>query len=301
MLRLVASKVSNRCFLGAAAVAVVGGGYGKTSYTAQDSSTNDIVIPDDRYIGGVKIYGTGLADDPCPGSKQGKGVQHLNSSYWIEDLVVFIAENLPLLQAHLKYTQHADPEFQFNYFLNQANMYFIRSEKKGLRTAAARYEWMQASWFIMCAMEVDKFSYSKYSNEQRDEMKAAFYESYLNDPVSVEAKRLADKGILPPAGGSTLPTGRIDLLSKVALDRLGLHNELVVLKYGMEQAGIPLQEGFKLSKRIDSTKRHFDEAHHHEYHEDAIAHLMWNFMCIYHVSLLKPEMNDLPNYEALRG
>jgi len=300
---LVASgKVASRCFMGAAAVTLVGGGYrfGKTSCTAQDSSTN-IVTPDDRYIGGVKIYGAGLAEDPCPGSKQGKGVQHLNSSYWIEDLAVFIAENLPLLQAHLKYTQHADPEFQFNYFLNQANMYFIRSEKKGLRTATARHEWMQASWFVMCAMEVDKFSYSKYTSEQRVKMKEAFFNSYLNDPVSAEAKRLAGKGIVPPAGGSTLPAGRVDLLSKVALERLALHNELVVLKYGMEQAGMPLQEGFKLSKRIDSTKRHFDEAHHHEYHEDAIAHLMWNFMCIYHVALLKPEMNNLPNYEALRG
>ena len=44
------------------------------------------------------------------------------------------------------------------------------------------------------------------------------------------------------------------------------------LKYG-DGADQWLREGFSVAKRIDSTKRHFDESHKRERAEDAIAHL----------------------------
>ena len=61
-----------------------------------------------------------------------------------------------------------------------------------------------------------------------------------------------------------------------------------------------LDAGFKLSARIDSLKRHFESVHARDYSEDHIAHLIWGFMAIYHVNALFPQMNDLPNFEALR-
>ena len=44
-----------------------------------------------------------------------------------------------------------------------------------------------------------------------------------------------------------------------------------------------MRDGFKLSKRVDSLKRHIDEAYIKKEDEDAIAHLIWNFMAIWHV------------------
>ena len=37
-----------------------------------------------------------------------------------------------------------------------------------------------------------------------------------------------------------------------------------------------------------------------DYSEDHIAHLIWNFMAIYHVLCVFPHMNDLVNFEALK-
>lgn len=41
--------------------------------------------------------------------------------------------------------------------------------------------------------------------------------------------------------------------------------------------------------------------HARDYSEDHISHLIWGFMAIYHVNLLYPELNDMPNLEALRS
>ena len=59
-----------------------------------------------------------------------------------------------------------------------------------------------------------------------------------------------------------------------------------------------MRDGFPLSKRVDSLKRHIDESHQKLWHEDAIAHLIWNFMAIYHVLKVMPEKNDLLQYEG---
>jgi hypothetical protein len=48
------------------------------------------VSRDDDYISDIKIWGVGIKQDPIPGEKRGKGIQHLNSSYWMYDLATFI-------------------------------------------------------------------------------------------------------------------------------------------------------------------------------------------------------------------
>jgi hypothetical protein len=60
-----------------------------------------------------------------------------------------------------------------------------------------------------------------------------------------------------------------------------------------------MRNGFKLSARVDSLKRHIDEAYMKKKDEDAIAHLIWNFMAIWHVLCVFPGMNDLPNYSKI--
>merc|ERR1711907_403617 len=88
-------------------------------------------------------------------------------------------------------------------------------------------------------------------------------------------------------------------MGKMALERLALHNELCCQLWGPENADQWLREGFQVSKRIDSVKRHLDEAHKLEREEDAIGHAIWNFMAVYHVVMVFPGCNDLPNYEMI--
>lgn len=83
----------------------------------------------------------------------------------------------------------------------------------------------------------------------------------------------------------------------VAMERLAINNELSALKYRDPEQ--PMREGFMLSKRIDSLKRHFESAHHGDESEDHCIHLLWNFMAIYHVNKVFPKKNDLVNYAAL--
>jgi hypothetical protein len=49
---------------------------------------------------------------------------------------------------------------------------------------------------------------------------------------------------------------RIDLIPSVALERLGLHNELCAIKWKDPTAW--QRTGFPISPRIDSLKRHFE-------------------------------------------
>jgi hypothetical protein len=54
------------------------------------------------------------------------------------------------------------------------------------------------------------------------------------------------------------------------------------------------RQGFPLSRRVSSAKRHYDGVHHRDRTEDHIAHLIWNLMANYHVAVMFPEKNDLP-------
>ena len=61
-----------------------------------------------------------------------------------------------------------------------------------------------------------------------------------------------------------------------------------------------LREGFNVSGRIDSMKRHYESIHARDLTEDHMAHLIWGFMAIVHVVAVFPHMNDLADYEQLR-
>jgi len=84
------------------------------------------------------------------------------------------------------------------------------------------------------------------------------------------------------------------------LERLGIHNELCALKWGEQGATDWKINGFPISRRISSSKRHFDGVHQKDYSEDHVAHLIWNFMAIYHVLVTRPNLNDLTNFEEIR-
>lgn len=80
--------------------------------------------------------------------------------------------------------------------------------------------------------------------------------------------------------------------------RLGIHNELCALKW--KKPSTWLREGFLISTRIDSMKRHYESIHAREESEDHIAHLIWGFMAVVHVVACFPQMNDLYNLEKIR-
>ena len=48
-------------------------------------------------------YDIGILEDPIPGEKRGKGLQHLTSSYFTYDLAVFINREFRAMQAMARY------------------------------------------------------------------------------------------------------------------------------------------------------------------------------------------------------
>jgi hypothetical protein len=75
------------------------------------------------------------------------------------------------------------------------------------------------------------------------------------------------------AGKYCIESCRIDLLPSVALERLGIHNELCSLKWA--DASGWMRDGFMVSQRIDSMKRHYESIHKRDESEDHLAHLIW--------------------------
>jgi len=260
--------------------------------------SSSIVTPSSRHLADVKIWGTGLLKDPVGLSEQdrkrGKGVQHLNSEYWIEGLGVFIAFNLPRLRSHLLHTEHATQLYEYRYYLNQSNVLFMRALRMGLASKEAQDLWLWASWCAMVAAEVDGYNYAKYTPDERRAMRKRFYDMYLREDACA-----ANDAPPIPVDDHAVPHARIDLIPPVALERLSLHNELCCLLWKGSVHSWQV-DGFPVSKRIDSLKRHMDEAHHMEYEEDAIGHLIWNFMAVFHVITVFPHLNDCPNYEAVQ-
>jgi len=80
---------------------------------------------------------------------------------------------------------------------------------------------------------------------------------------------------------------RIDMIPGTALERLGIHNELCAMKWD-DPSGW-LKEGFKVSGRIDSMKRHYESIHARDDSEDHMAHLIWGFMAVAHVVAVFPQ------------
>ena len=104
--------------------------------------------------------------------------------------------------------------------------------------------------------------------------------------------------MLADLGKYAIESSRIDLLPTVALERLGIHNELCALKWS--DPTVWMREGFDVASRLASMKRHFESVHASDSSEDHLAHLIWGFMALTHVIAVFPQLNNLTNYEAIR-
>jgi hypothetical protein len=118
---------------------------------SSESSSNAVVTQDKAYMEGIKLYGIGIKDDPVPGEKRGKGMQRLNSSYWMLDLASFISKNYPEIRAMVQYAydqskQQDSSGFDFRYFVNCSNALFIKAENEGLRTKDSLDYFLMAAW-----------------------------------------------------------------------------------------------------------------------------------------------------------
>merc|ERR1719321_684776 len=150
----------------------------------------------------------------------------------------------------------------------------------------------------MAAAEVDGFGYAKYSAEKRAAQRDAFYQKYLNPETVWPTDEQDDENLERILGPYAIESCRIDMIPSVALERLGIHNELCALKWSDPNKW--MREGFNVSDRVSSMKRHYESIHARDETEDHIAHLIWGFMAITHVVAVFPQMNDLHNFEALR-
>jgi histidinol-phosphate aminotransferase len=264
----------------------------------KDVVSSEVVTPDPEYVRGMRIYGVGIKEDPVKGSKFGKGLQHLISSQWLSAFSEFLAAHFGQLQEYARYAETVSekhPGFDYNYFLNAAAQLFARAETHGLSGGDAVEWWHCATWLVMAAAEVDDFAYRRYTKQERAVQRAAFYKTYRSPapgPGTTEEAVVSDNAQV--LGKFATRPSRRDLIPRVALERLGLNNELSALKYA--DPAVPLREGFLLSSRIDSVKRHLDAALEKKTDEDHVIHLLWNFHAIFHVSVVFPLKNDLVDY-----
>lgn len=253
-----------------------------TSLVAEEAGVSSITEGHTEYIRGSKIYGIGLKQDPIVGTKMSKGRQDLISPIWLGDLSRFIALNTTRLRQVVLQAKESGDSYIF--LLNHAEMCLFESLETGLRTKEAQDKFLESSWAMMAAMQVDRFPYLKYSAEDRAAMAERFYASYLNDSFSSKDK----EGLKV----------RMDLVPGLALERLALHLELCTWKF--DNARSWEYEGFPLGYRMGSLKRHMDSVIARQVDEDHIAHLVWNYMAIYQVCMTHPHLNDLPDYSAIR-
>lgn len=136
------------------------------------------------------------------------------------------------------------------------------------------------------------------SEAERAEHRARFYQKYLRPHVVWDEDEEDDPDIEIALDKFAIECCRIDLLPTVALERLGVHNELCAIKWKDPNAW--MREGFKISSRFDSMKRHYEGVHSKDRTEDHLAHLIWGFMAINHVAAVFPQYNDLTNFEEIR-
>lgn len=128
--------------------------------------SNEIVTPDPEYCMGQRIYGVGIKQDPFPGEKRGKGIQHLTSAYWVTDLAQFICANFKIMQEFVKHAKRGSDQhkgYDYSYFINMANCLFNKADVAGLHSQNSKELFLMATWLIMAAAEVDDFPFSKYS------------------------------------------------------------------------------------------------------------------------------------------
>lgn len=135
---------------------------------------------------------------------------------------------------------------------------------------------------------------AKYSPEERQRHREAFYNKYLS-PEVVWIDDADDPVIEAALGKYAIESCRIDLIPTVALERLGIHNELCALKWS--DPDVWMKEGFVVNKRFDSMKRHYESVHAQDRSEDHLAHLIWGFMAMAHVIAVFPGKNNLTDFE----
>lgn len=261
--------------------------------------STEVVTPDPEYVRGIRIYNLGIKEDPFPGQKLGKGAQHLTSPHWQRAMAEFVGSHLPELRAfagHARAAAANHPGYDYVYFTNTANTLLERAIARGLRTRESVDLFLMATWLVMAAAEVDAFPFSKYTPEERAAQREAFYALYAEPPAGPGAVSVP-RDAAAVLGRFAAPTARHDLLPPVALERLGINNELSALKYADPWG--PLRDGFPLSSRLASLTRHFEAVHRRQADEDHVIHLLWNFHAIYHVLVVFPGKNDLIDYAAL--
>merc|ERR1719235_1842654 len=102
--------------------------------------------------------------------------------------------------------------YDFRYFINVSNALFLKAESEGLRTKDARDFFLMACWLAMAAAEVDGFSFSKYTTEERAQHRAAFYARYLSPSVVWVEDEPDDAAIERALGKFAIECCRIDLI-----------------------------------------------------------------------------------------
>jgi len=260
------------------------------------------------YIEGIKIWGVGIKEDPVPGEKRGKGVQHLRSIHWMYDLASFIQDRnreMCVMMTYAKTVSSAPgcEAYDFRYFVNCSEGLFYRALDEGLHTKNSRDLLLLASWALMAAAEVgcEPFydrHYDRHSKEERQQMREEFYKKYLQPEVPfVDDKE--DLQMEQVLGSFGLASCRFDLIPAIALERLDVHNELCAVKW-KKDPGAWMRDGFVISARVDSMQRHYWSIHAKDWSEDHLAHGIWNLMALYHVLVNFPEQNDMINFLELR-
>lgn len=223
----------------------------------------DVVTPDPEYVRGIKIYGVGIKQDPIPGEKRGKGAQHLISPQWelamAEFAATYVSEFRGFVRRSTLNTTDCSPSL---FFANAANHLFNQAILHGLRTMDALNKWLMCCWLVMASAETDEFPFQKYGVAERAVQRANFFAQHLavttpsHTPAGVAPGADASIGDAGDLGTFAVPLARRDLLPPIAMERLGINNELSALKYA--DPNRELREGFEVSRRLASTRRHFE-------------------------------------------
>lgn len=87
--------------------------------------------------------------------------------------------------------------------------------------------------------------------------------------------------------------GRFDLISPIAMRRLAVILERGMAKYGERN----WESGMPMSRFLDSAMRHLNSLREGKRDEDHLAQAFWNLHCMLHFDELRPDLNDLPNYQ----